>query len=77
MPRGILNWSFGDVVDFLRERGFVLNYTNASHYYYVGHVNKVYRQVCVPFHGNRAIKPRTMNGIILQSGIDKKEWINR
>jgi predicted RNA binding protein YcfA (HicA-like mRNA interferase family) len=28
----------------------------------------------VPFHGNKSIKPRTLKGIILQSGIDQKEW---
>lgn len=77
MPRGLLNWTFSDVVDFLKVRNFVLNHTNASHYYYVGHTKGIYRQVCVPFHGNRSLKPRTMNGIVLQSGIDKKEWIGK
>lgn len=77
MPRGLFNWTFNDVVDFLKEKNFTLNYTNASHYYYVGYVNKTHRQVCVPFHGNKSIKPRTLRGIILQSGIDKKEWIDR
>lgn len=77
MTRGIFNWTFQDVESFLRERNFRLNHTNGSHYYYVGHVNGALKQVCVPFHGKVVIKPRTMRGIILQSGIDKKEWISK
>lgn len=77
MTRGLLNWTFNDVVDFLKARKFILNHTNGSHFYYVGHTNGKYRQVCVPFHGSKTIKPRTMRGIILQSGIEKKEWVTK
>lgn len=76
MPRGILNWTFSDVEHFLKKRNFTLNYTNGSHYYYVGHVGGSIKQVCIPFHGKVSIKPRTMSGIIRQSGIDKKQWLN-
>ena len=76
MPNGILNWTFRNVEIFLKEHNFNLNYVNGSHYYYIGYVNKVMRQVCVPRHTSLSIKPRTMNGIILQSGISKKEWLN-
>jgi len=77
MPNGLFNWTFNDVVDFLKEHSFRLNYVNGSHYYYIGHQEKILRQVCVPFHGKTAIKPRTMRGIILQSGISKKEWTGK
>ena len=77
MPNGIFNWTFGDVERFLKKHGFTLNHVNASHYFYVGHVNKILRQVCVPFHGKNSIKPRTMNGIILQSGIPRREWLGK
>ena len=77
MPHGLFIWTFDDIERFLKDRNFTLNYTNGSHYYYVGHTKGVYRQVCVPFHNRKSIKPRTMSGIILQSGIDKKEWINK
>jgi len=76
MPSGIKNWTYKKVVQFLKDNGFQLNYTKGSHFYFVGYVNKIYRQVCVPFHGKSTIKPRTMNGIIKQSGIDKKDWYN-
>ena len=77
MMRGLFNWTFSDVEKFLKERNFILNYTNGSHYYYTGHTKGIYRQVCVPFHGKTVIKPRTIRGIILQSGVDKKEWIDK
>ncbi len=77
MPRGLFNWTFNDVVDFLKEYHFTLNYVTGSHYYYTGHYDKKFRQVCVPFHGKTAIKPRTMKGIIAQSGIPQKIWIGK
>ncbi|OGY97307.1 MAG: hypothetical protein A2122_01930 [Candidatus Liptonbacteria bacterium GWB1_49_6] len=75
MPRGFYNWTAEDVVRFLKEYGFALNHTRGSHFYYVGHHGGTFRQVCIPFHGNRALKPRTLKGIIRQSGIQKDEWI--
>jgi predicted RNA binding protein YcfA (HicA-like mRNA interferase family) len=77
MPHGLFNWKFSDVERFLRKNKFMLHYVNGSHYYYIGHYEKVLRQVCVPFHGSKVIKPRTMKGIILQSGIPKVEWIGK
>lgn len=77
MPNGLFNWTFNDVVNFLKENNFRLNHTNGSHHYYLGHYNKELKQVCVPFHGSRTIKPRTIRGIILQSGIPQKEWLKR
>ena len=76
MPNRLSNWTFRDVESFLKEKGFRLNYTNASHYYYIGSKNGILRNVCVPFHGQKSIKPRTLKGIILQSGIEVQEWFN-
>jgi predicted RNA binding protein YcfA (HicA-like mRNA interferase family) len=75
MPHGMYNWTAEEVVRFLKARGFVLNHTKGSHYFYVGHFAGAFRQVSVPFHGNRVLKPRTLRSIILQSGIPKSEWI--
>lgn len=74
MPRRFFNWTFKDVESFLKENGFKLNYTNSSHFYYIGSHGGILRNVCVPFHGKTAIKPRTLKGIILQSGISEEEW---
>jgi len=75
MPGRLFNWTFSDVESFLKEHGFTLNYTNASHYYYIGSYGGQLRNVCVPFHGRAIIKPRTLKGIILQSGIPRGEWL--
>lgn len=75
MPRGLYNWTSEEVVRFLKEHDFSLNHTRGSHYYYVGKAGGSFRQVCIPFHGTRAIKPRTLKGIIRQSGISKETWL--
>lgn len=77
MPNGINNWTYRDVVDFLKENGFSLNHTKGSHIFYIGFYNKIQRHVCVPLHGNTAIKPRTIKGIIAQSGIPKEKWFGK
>lgn len=77
MPNGLKNWKYKDIVLVLKEHNFVLNHTRGSHFYYVGHVGGMYRQVCVPYHASVSIKPRTVNGIILQSGIPKSVWIKK
>ena len=77
MPRGVNNWTAEDVVRFLKEHHFVLNYTKGSHSFYVGKFGGLFRQVCVPFHGAKAIKPRTLKGIIMQSSIPKEQWLGR
>ena len=74
MPNGLFNWTFKDIENFLKDRGFRLNHTNGSHFYYTGSYKTIVRQVCVPFHSSKIIKPRTVKGIILQSGIPQKEW---
>lgn len=74
MPRGLYNWKAEDIVRFLKAHNFLLNYSRGSHLYYFGFCGGMPRQVCVPFHGSRSIKPRTLKGIIRQSGIPKEEW---
>ncbi len=75
MPHGAFNWTFDDVVAVLKENGFLLNHIRESHFYYVGHVGGQMRQVCVQKHGRVALKPRTLKGIIEQSGLPKEIWI--
>ncbi len=75
MPNGLMNWTFDDVIKFLKRHSFLYNYTKGSHYFYIGSHGGISRQVAVPFHGSKSIKPRTLKGIILQSGISKEEWM--
>ncbi|MCX6717362.1 MAG: type II toxin-antitoxin system HicA family toxin [Candidatus Taylorbacteria bacterium] len=77
MPNGLNNWTFRDVETFLKEYDFSMNHIKGSHYFYIGYPNKVMHQVCVPRHSSLSIKPRTMKGIILQSGIPKDEWLRK
>lgn len=77
MTRGVFNWTYKDVVAFLKANDFSLNHTDSSHHYYVKYTpNKIY-QVEVPYHGNKVFKPRTLNSMILQSGIERKIWLER
>lgn len=75
MVRGLYNWTFHDIVRFLKEHDFRHNHTEGSHYYYVGDYGGKFRQVHIPFHGSKTIKPRTLKGIIVQSGIPKEKWL--
>ena len=74
MPKGVFNWTFSDVVVILKENGFYLNYIKGSHCFYVGFIGGKTRQVCVPKHGNIAFKPRTLKGMIEQSGLLRDRW---
>jgi predicted RNA binding protein YcfA (HicA-like mRNA interferase family) len=74
MPNGVFNWNFNDVVDVLKEHGFRLNDIEGSHYFYIrSHGGRIY-QVCVPKHGAKSFKPRTLKGMVAQSGLTKAEW---
>ena len=75
MPRGVFNWTAEDVVRFLKARGFSLNNTRGSHWYYVGRASGEFRQVCVPFHGSKPIKPPTVKAIIRQAGMSQKHGV--
>jgi len=77
MSRGLNNWTYADVIDVLKEHKFILNHTRGSHYYFVGHQRGMFRQVCVPYHRSQSLKPRTLRGIILQSGISKDIWLKK
>ena len=77
MTRGFFNWTAEDVIRFLKERKFSHTHTEGSHMYYFGQYNGEPRQVCIPFHGSRSLKPRTLKGIIHQSGIPKGDWLEK
>lgn len=75
MPRNYFNWTFNDVVKFLRNNNFRLNDSTGSHFFYLGKYNGKLRQVCVPNHGKKSLKVKTLKGIIEQSGIPKEQWL--
>lgn len=77
MPRGLHNWTFTDIVNFLRAHGFHETHSRGSHFYYAGHYEGEPRQTHIQFHGAKAIHPRTLKSVIRQSGISQKEWLDR
>jgi predicted RNA binding protein YcfA (HicA-like mRNA interferase family) len=77
MPRGLFNWTSEDVIRVLKEYGFMHTHTKGSHMFYLGHYAGAPRQVCIPFHGSDILKPKTLKGIICQSGIPKDQWTGK
>ena len=76
MPRGISNWTFRDVQDFLLRHGFQLHHIRGSHYYFKRYKNSRFYMTHVQHHGSKSIPEGTMSAIIRQSGISKEEWVN-
>lgn len=74
MPRGLHNWTFKDIQKFLHKRGFTLLKVIGSHHYFLKKENDKEFLPQVPFHGTKAIHPKTMETIIAKSGISRKEW---
>ena len=74
MTRGLFNWNYNDVVSVLRAHGFSHNHSRGSHQYFIGNVGGKLQQVEVPYHGAKTFKPRTVKGMLLQSGLTKKDW---
>lgn len=73
MPNGVFNWTFQDAVNFLKNHSFLYVHTRGSHHYYV----KQKFIVQVPYHGSKILKPKTLKGIIRQSGIPKDIWLGK
>lgn len=72
MPNGLSNWSERDVVDFLKEHGFVFyELRKGSHYAYINKTTMKVVEINVP---KDSYVPRTLETMIRQSGLDKKEW---
>ena len=74
MTKGVFNWTYKDVVAVLKENKFHLNDIDSSHHYYVRLMNGRLYQVSVPFHGSKVFKPKTLKGMIVQSGLTRTAW---
>lgn len=73
MPRGLNNWTYRDVVAFLKEKGFNF-YTEreGSHEAWINHSTECV--VEINFHARKSFPPRTLETMIRQSGVSKREW---
>ena len=74
MPKGVFNWSYDDVTAFLKEHKFVFfEEREGSHEAWVCKATDAV--VIINFHGNKTVfRPKTLETMIRQSKIDKKEW---
>lgn len=72
MPNGLSNWNDNDVTAFLKERGFVyFEPRKGSHYAYINKTTGHIVEISIP---KDAYPPRTLETMIRQSGIPKREW---
>jgi len=73
MPNGLFNWTYGDVIEFLKENNFVFsNERGGSHEAWKN--IKTGAMVDINFHAQKSFRPRTLETMIRQSKIDKKIW---
>ena len=73
MPNGLFNWCYRDVVDFLKDNGFEFHQQRqGSHEAWINKLEQAI--VDINFHAQKSFPPRTLETMIRQSKIDKKEW---
>jgi predicted RNA binding protein YcfA (HicA-like mRNA interferase family) len=73
MPRGLRNWIYRDLVNFLKTNNFKLyKQKEGSHEAWINFETE--KIVEINFHTSKSFPPRTLETMIRQSGIPKKEW---
>ena len=73
MAKGLSNWSYKDVAEFLKGNGFeFLEYRKGSHEAWINRVTTAVVEINV--HGTKSFVIRTLETMIRQSKIDKKVW---
>lgn len=73
MPKGISNWMYRDVVAFLIDHGFEFKgERKGSHEAWIH--TETQAVVDINFHAHKSFPPRTLETMIRQSKIKKKEW---
>lgn len=74
MPNGLSNWTYKDVTSFLSENDFVFHkYIGGSHEYWIRQKDETIIDVNKITH-SESYRLRTLETMIRQSKIDKKEW---
>lgn len=72
MPKGLQNWSYKDVISFLKERGFSFyKERQGSHEAWISSDGKAVVEINVT---KKPYPPLTLLTMIRQSCIDRKEW---
>ncbi len=74
MPKGLKNWTYKDVIDFLREKGFQFYAERkGSHEAWINNIGAIVEVNYI--QGGESYPLRTLKTMIRQSGIEQKEWI--
>ena len=72
MPKGLLNWSYKDVITFLKGKGFTFyGERKGSHEAWISLDGQAVVEVNIT---KKSYPPLTMLTMIRQSCIDRKEW---
>ncbi len=75
MPNGLFNWCYADVVEFLKENDFeYFKDRKGSHEAWINRATSAV--VEIQFHGQKSFVPKTLESMIRQSKVHKKDWRN-
>ena len=76
MPRGLNNWKYADVIDFLHQHFFIgLPGKRTGHNFFQGFVDNKVKLVEVQFDSTGSISPKSLqHDIIKKSGIPQTVW---
>ena len=75
MPdRRLLSLTSDGVEKILKKNNFTLNRKRGSHLQYVGYIKGSKRRVTII--AKRSFAPKTINSMILQSGLSEQEWLD-
>lgn len=76
MPHGLRNWTYRDVIRFLKKHGFVFyEEKDGSHEAWIRiDKEKEYVVEINVIQAKKSYPPRTLETMIRQSGIIKKKW---
>lgn len=73
MARGLDNWSYKDVIDFIKEQGFEFKESRkGSHEAWINLTTNAIIEI--NRHGSKSFPIRTLETMIRQSKIEKKVW---
>lgn len=76
MTKGLYNWSYRDVTDFLKENGFSYSEgLDSSHEAWIKFDEHGPDRIVEVNFSNRSYPPKTLKKMIRQSGIAQEIWI--
>lgn len=74
MSKGLKNWTYKDVVCFLKQHFFKHSHIKGSHCYYTGNVDNKKVLTWIPKHNSKPLPILTLKCTISKSGIPELFW---